>query len=167
MSLFAHPKEEDDTTVFVHRLDPEDVLGCSMERPFELDDERWLTAEHYYQAMKYPGRPRFEQILNAPDAQTARKIGRGWLKRPRKNWEDVRPVIMTRAIYTQCRTHNEFARALLDTEDNDIQEMSLYDYYWGRGRDQRGQNQYGKVLMDVRRKLRSEQASSGDQTTTA
>ena len=158
MSLFEHMRE-DESTVQVHRLDPEDPLGCSKERPFELDGERWLTAEHYYQAMKYPGRPRFEEILNAPDAQTARKIGRGWLKRPRSDWKTVRPVIMTRALYTQCRTYDDFAEALLDTDDNDIQELSLYDYYWGRGRDQRGLNQYGKVLMDVRSQLRRERQS--------
>ena len=37
-----------------------------------------------------------------------------------------------------------------------IVESSLYDHYWGCGRDQRGHNYYGKMLMDVRDKLRAE-----------
>lgn len=153
--MLEHPKEETDT-VPVYRQDPTDLLGSSIVRPFELDGHTWPTAEHYYQAMKYPDRPRFDEIRQAPDAATARKKGRGWLKRPRRDWSQVRVVIMTRAIYTQCRTHSEFSDALLATGEQSIQELSQYDYYWGRGRDQRGLNQYGKVLMDVRRKLKAE-----------
>ncbi|MGD8176249.1 NADAR family protein [Marinimicrobium sp. ARAG 43.8] len=103
--------------------------------------------------MKYPGRPRADAIRNAATAEQARKIGRGWLKRPRKDWEKIRTVAMTRAIYTQCQVHPDFAEALLATGEEDILEVSLYDYFWGLGRDLRGQNQYGKVLMAVRDKI--------------
>lgn len=155
MTLFA-PTENENEFVQVWRLDPEDPLGCAALRPFELEDQRWPTAEHYYQAMKYPGRPRFAEIRQAPDAATARKLGRGWLKRPRSDWKKIRTVVMTRALYIQCRTHADFAEALLGTGDQPIREMSQYDYFWGRGRDQRGHNHYGRVLMDIRRKLREE-----------
>jgi predicted NAD-dependent protein-ADP-ribosyltransferase YbiA (DUF1768 family) len=36
-------------------------------------------------------------------------------------------------------------------------ETTLYDYFWGLGRDQRGHNTYGAVLTDVREKLQEEQ----------
>ncbi|MFY0665764.1 MAG: NADAR family protein [Natronospirillum sp.] len=154
MALFA--PETDESAVRVNRLDSSEILGCCIPRPFTLDDHEWLTAEHYYQAMKYPDRSRFDAIRQAPDAEQARKLGRGWLKRPRSDWKSVRSIIMTRAIYTQARTHADFADALLATEDQGILETSQYDYFWGIGRDQRGQNQYGKVLQNVRAKLRSE-----------
>ncbi|MEX1057202.1 MAG: NADAR family protein [Natronospirillum sp.] len=153
--MLEHPPE-DTQTVAVHRQDPDDFLGSSIARPFTLDGQNWKTAEHYYQAMKYPDRPRFHNIVNAPNAVAARKLGKGWLKRTRADWKQVRLVMMTRAIYTQCRTHPNFAQALVGTGDQSIQELSQYDYYWGRGRDQRGLNHYGKVLMDVRRKLQAE-----------
>ena len=51
------------------------------------------------------------------------------------------------------------AEALLATGDNPIVENDQYDYYWGCGRDRRGDNTYGKVLMDVREKLRQEAGS--------
>ncbi|WP_111640361.1 NADAR family protein [Marinimicrobium alkaliphilum] len=156
MSLFA--VDDKSNAVTVSRLQPDDPLGCAAERPFLLDDHRWPTAEHYYQAMKYPGKARAEQIRSAATVVEARKIGRGWLKRPRADWPKVRTVVMTRAIYTQCRTWPEFAEALLATGDKEILEVSLYDRYWGIGRDQRGDNQYGKLLMKVRDKLREEQA---------
>ncbi len=61
--------------------------------------------------------------------------------------------MMTRGIYIKCRSHDDVARTLLGTGEKNIIENSQYDYYWGCGRDGRGENVYGKVLMDVRNKL--------------
>ena len=66
---------------------------------------------------------------------------------------------MTRGIYVRCRTHPELAEALLDTGDTKIVENSNFDYCWGCGRDRRGENRYGKVLMNVRARLREERAA--------
>jgi predicted NAD-dependent protein-ADP-ribosyltransferase YbiA (DUF1768 family) len=41
-------------------------------------------------------------------------------------------------------------------------ESSNYDYFWGCGRDRRGENMYGKVLMNVREKLREELQEGSD-----
>jgi hypothetical protein len=65
---------------------------------------------------------------------------------------------MTRAFYLKCRTHPEAAEALLATGERPILETSQYDYFWGCGRDLRGENAYGQVLMAVRQRLREEQA---------
>lgn len=140
--------------VQIFRLTETEALGCAMPRPFDLDGHRWPTAEHYYQAMKYPDRPRFNDILQAPTVALARKHGRGWLKRKRSDWPQVRTTVMTRALYTQAQIYPDFAEALLATGDRSIVEISQYDYFWGVGRDQRGDNHYGKILMKLRDKLR-------------
>jgi len=44
-------------------------------------------------------------------------------------------------------------QALLDTQEEQLVENSQYDYFWGCGRDRRGDNHYGKVLMGIRSKL--------------
>jgi hypothetical protein len=64
---------------------------------------------------------------------------------------------MTRAVYTKCKTHAEIAALLLSTGSNRLVENSQYDYFWGCGRDRRGTNSYGQVLMNVRDKLAAEQ----------
>ncbi len=74
----------------------------------------------------------------------------------RKDWSKVRRVIMTRGIYTKCRTHPDVAQRLLATGDAQLVETTQYDYFWGSGRDRRGSNAYGAVLMDVRKKLQEE-----------
>ena len=52
------------------------------------------------------------------------------------------------------------AEALLATGDTHLIENNNYDYFWGCGRDRRGENMYGKVLMNVREKLREEQSAA-------
>ena len=82
----------------VSRLDPDDPLDSTTERPFTRDEQHWLTAEHYDQGMKYPNWPRFTQVVNAPDTRTVRKMGRSWLKQVRPDWKSIRLIAMTRAI---------------------------------------------------------------------
>jgi len=60
---------------------------------------------------------------------------------------------MTRALYTKVQMYDEVKQALLDSTDELMIETSLYDYYWGVGRDQRGENQLGKIWMSIRKKI--------------
>jgi hypothetical protein len=106
--------------------------------------------------MKYDKLNHRETIRLAKTPKDAHKLGRNIFRRKRRDWKKLREVLMTRAVYTKCRAHSEVAKALLATGDKPIIETSQYDYYWGYGRDRRGENIYGKVLMNVRAKLQSE-----------
>ena len=63
---------------------------------------------------------------------------------------------MTRATYIKFKTHDELSEILLNTAPKKIIENNQYDYYWGCGRDRRGFNYYGKILMAVRDKISKE-----------
>ena len=145
----------------VSRGDVNDLLSSFSKHGFKLEDREWPSVEHYFQAMKFDDADYQEKIRLAEHPKKARKLGRTRRKKLRRDWSKVRTVIMTRGLYTKCKAHPEVAEALLNTGDIHIQENSLYDYFWGTGRDARGKNAYGQVLMNIRAKLREELASAG------
>lgn len=152
--VFETPSEN---ARYVSRLDVDELLGTVSNHPFQLEDRIWPTVEHYIQAMQFDEEPRQEKIRMAKTAMLARKFGKtGLFRRANADRANRRQVYMTRALYTKCRTYPVVREALLATGDEFIVENDQYDYYWGCGRDRRGDNNYGKVLMQVRQKLLDE-----------
>lgn len=149
--------EEFVDAIFLSRSDVYEPLGTFSEYGFDLEGQHWPSVEHYYQAMKFTDEAYREKIRQAAHPKTARKLGRKRKIKIRDDWKKIREVVMTRGVYIKCRTHEELAQALLDTEQRMLVENSQYDYFWGCGRDRRGVNAYGRVLMNVREKLRQEQ----------
>jgi ribA/ribD-fused uncharacterized protein len=153
--LFTADKSEKYT---LSHLDPTHPLASYSKHRFELDGTEWPSVEHYYQAMTFEDEAYREQIRTTPHPADATKLGKSKKHGCRKDWDKVKETYMTRGTYIKCRTHPEVAEALLATGDMKIIETSQYDYYWGCGRDTRGHNVYGKVLMNVRGQLKSETA---------
>lgn len=155
MSLFP---EEDVNALYFARSDSSESLGTYSDHGFDLEDQYWPSVEHYFQASKFEQNAEYrDRIRQAPTPEKARKLGRTrWKAKIRKDWKQVREVIMTRGLYIKCRTHPDIAQQLLDTGEQRLVENSQYDYFWGCGRDRRGENAYGKVLMKVRAKLQAE-----------
>jgi len=156
--MFETPSE--DSSLFLSRSDPNELLSSFSRHGFELEDQYWPSVEHYFQAMKFENPVYRELVREAPHPKKARRMGRSRLKKLRGDWKKIRRVVMTRAVYTKCRSHEEVARHLLQTGDLLLVESSQYDYFWGCGRDRRGENTYGQVLMDVRARLREEQETA-------
>lgn len=135
------------------RFDPEHFLASHSGPGFELDDRHWPTAEHYYQAFKFPEGDYRERIAAAASAIEAHKLGNVWWRRKRKDFKQVRKTLMTRALYSKAVQNPLVSQALLETGEQLILETSAYEHFWGIGRDQRGENKLGKIWMDIRKKL--------------
>ena len=143
-------------TFYLARSDVNEPLSSFSRHGFELEGEFWPSVEHYFQGMKFDNPADREKVRLTEHPAKARRLGRSRFRRVRKDWSQVRRVMMTRAVYMKCRTHPGVAERLLDTGSATLVENSQYDYFWGCGRDGRGHNTYGLVLMDVRSKLRDE-----------
>ncbi len=146
----------DPDAVLVSMEDPADPLSTFSRHGFRLDDAEWPSVAHYVAGMQFDDEATRERIRSADHPGTAQRVARRHRRRTRKDWNDVREVYMTRGVYTKCRAHADAAAALLATGVRKIIETSQYDYYWGCGRDTRGLNTYGKVLMNVRARLAEE-----------
>lgn len=145
------------------RFDEDSVFSTVSRHPFQLEDFVWPTAEHYYQAHKFEGLAYVQTILNATTGQAAHNGGNRPFKRKVKNWKEKRRLWMTRALYRKVQEYSEVKDALLATEKMLLLETSLYNHFWGIGRDQRGENTLGKIWMDIRRRLQQ----AGTDTKTA
>ena len=155
MSISLFPGN-DDHSVYFSRNDKAEVLGTFSPHPFMLEDKEWPTVEHYFHAMKFEDSLYQEKIRLASTPEKARKLGRTRFKKIRKDWSTVKAVFMTRAVYTKCRSYSVVSQALTNTGSKRLVENSQYDYFWGCGRDRRGENMYGQVLMNVRDKLEAD-----------
>ncbi len=147
----------DENHLYFSRSDVNEDFGTCSRHGFELEGREWPSVEHYYQAMKFESEAVQEKIRGAEHPRKARRLGGSRLRKRRKDWKKFKRVYMTRALYTKCKTYPPIARKLLDTGQRTLVENSQYDYFWGCGRDRRGNNYYGKILMNVREKLRSEE----------
>ena len=149
------PPEDGDETLFFSRYNPEELLGSYAPLSFLLEETVWPTVEHYLQAMQYESLSEQERVRNLSTPDEAHRESKGrWFKKKRKDWDNLRSVYLTRGFYTQCQTYPQVAERLLETGDKRLVENDQYDYYWGCGRDRRGTNMYGQVLMQVQAKLR-------------
>lgn len=141
---------------YLSRSDVNHPLSSYSKYPIELDGAEWLSVEHYYQGMKFADSELRDLIRCTDHPEKAKEQAKANKGMVRKDWPKIREVMMTRAVYIKCRTHEAVTKALLDTGDQRIVETSQYDYFWGCGRDGRGHNAFGKVLMAVRDKLLEE-----------
>ena len=149
-----------ENALFVSMADVHSPLATYSRHPIESDGLEWPSVEHYFNAMKFADNSFRERIRAAEHPSIARKMGKSWFRKKREDWKKVRDTLMTRAVWIKCKTYPEVARALLETGDRPIIETSNFDYYWGCGRDTRGLNKYGKVLMAVRHRLRNESTAA-------
>ncbi len=124
---------------------------------FELDGKYWRTVEHYFQAQKFEGTDHEETVRRARTPGDAKGLGRSKSISLRSDWESVKDHIMYQAVLRKFETHEDLRDRLMQTEDDELVESAPGDYYWGCGADGTGQNKLGKILMDVRSKLRGQQ----------
>ena len=148
--------DTDENAFYFSMFDEEQHWCRTTEKPFQLENIEWPSLEHYFQAMRFNDEEYRRSIASTGTPEAIKKLKKSWFKSKRKDWKQVRTTVMTRGLYMQCQMYPEMAQALLQTEDKRLVENSLYDYFWGCGRDRRGENQYGKVLMNIRAKLQQD-----------
>ncbi len=125
-----------------------------------LKDKKWRTSEHYFQAQKYAGMPREEEVRQAKTPSEAARLGRDRKVKLRPDWESVKDDVMREAVYAKFTQHDELRELLLSTGDDTLVEHTENDNYWGDGGDGSGKNMLGRILMETRERLRQEGEAS-------
>jgi ribA/ribD-fused uncharacterized protein len=122
----------------------------------DLDDARWPTVEHYYQAQKFADPQLRTAIRKAEKPVIAKSLADKSKAAIRPDWDAVKDEVMYRAVRRKFELHAELQALLLATGEEDIAESAPNDYYWGVGREGTGQNRLGKIIERIRAELRAE-----------
>lgn len=151
--------------------------------PITIDGVKYPTTEHYYQAQKYiyNGNTLADQeyaalIISQSTPNKAKilatqKPGKqnfAWVKPLKETiqqfagkvhlnpeWDSVKVDVMRKALFAKFSAQNpKLVKMLLATNDALLMEDAPNDSFWGIGKDGKGQNWLGKLLMERREELR-------------
>lgn len=132
--------------------------------PLQINGVRILTTEALYQACRFPHMPEVQrEIIGQHSPMTAKMKSKPHRKDSRPDWDDVRYKVMRWCLRVKlAQNYTEFGRLLLATRDRPIVEQSRKDDYWGAkladeaGDTLVGQNVLGRLLMEIREKLKDD-----------
>ncbi len=122
--------------------------------PIRLKDVVWSTTEHYFQAQKFAGTAHEEEVRLAESPMIAARMGRERARPLRADWESVKDDIMREAVLAKFEQHADLRDLLISTGDAELIEHTKNDAYWGDGGDGSGKNLLGRILMEVRQRLK-------------
>lgn len=115
----------------------------------------WPTVEHYYQAMKFPDEPAWqEEIRQATTPLRAKKMGLSPEHPVRGDWDAIKERVMKGALLAKFRQNPALLARLQETGERQLIEASPGDSYWGIGTRGKGLNRMGALLTEVRTELK-------------
>lgn len=120
-----------------------------------VNDILYPTVEHAYHAAKFDDEKIKEEIRNARSPLLAFELGKKYQAVRKENWNEVKVTILYELVKEKVLQHAEVRNALLATGDEEIIEDNPHDDFWGNGKDGKGQNNMGKILMKIRHELKS------------
>ncbi len=130
---------------------PYSFLLNSYPAPVKLDGEMYANVEAAYSAARTEDESVRKAIREARTPSVARRIGRA----VPKHWWHVSEDTMVELLRQKFAPGTELAERLLATGDAQLVNRNLWDAtdtFWGVYKD-RGENQLGVLLMQVRREL--------------
>jgi hypothetical protein len=119
---------------------------------------RFDTSEAAYHWMKFPdpSMPEIrDAILLAPSAHEAFKIAERFKDVRREDWDEVKVPFMKKILRAKADQHEYVLRKLMATGNRELIEDSWRDDFWGWGPNKDGQNQLGKLWMEIRAEIRN------------
>lgn len=132
-------------------------LSNFYECPIYYNKLVFCNAEAAFQAQKVIDEKEQYKFINL-NASQARKLGKTIVLR--KDWEEVKDKIMYEIVKRKFTVNKELQQKLIDTKDEELVEGNWWhDTYWGiDSKTGIGKNKLGKILMKVRKEVKSSNA---------
>jgi ribA/ribD-fused uncharacterized protein len=144
-----------------------ELSNMSAGFPLIVNQIRILTSEALYQACRFPHMPEVQRkIIAQKSPMTAKMVGKPFRTKSRADWDAVRVRIMRWCLRVKLAQHwDSFGQILLATKDRPIVEQSRRDAYWGATINEGlhnvlvGENVLGRLLMELREQLKSDEGA--------
>ena len=128
-------------------------LSNSYYSSIAVDGEAYPTVEHAYQAAKCTTPVERARVRNCNTPGDAKRLGKRVVLR--SDWDDIKIRIMHELLRLKFKRGTDLAARLLATGDVELIEGNDWgDTFWGVCRGH-GSNHLGKLLMAVRKELRT------------
>lgn len=156
--------EKQDTTIrFYSNSETYKEFSNFFPAKFTIDGKTYPTVEHYFQAMKFPNNPAFQdQVIGQKTPAGAKKMGATKIIPLRPDWDAVREEVMAKALRAKFTQNEALKKLLVETGDKKLEEASPTDSFWGTGKNGNGQNRLGELLMELRAELAAESGPEGE-----
>lgn len=144
-------KDYKEVRVAMNRQDP--PYGCltnGAHYPFTLNGKTWTTVDHYFHAQKFAGTPLEETIRRCKTAKQAGRAGRAKGAPVRQDWDKIRHNVMYEGLMAKFKQNAGPRRVLRSTGTATIVGLMGKEDFWGAGKDGKGKNKWGELLMNVR-----------------
>jgi len=144
-------------------------LDNQAEYPIQINSKQYPTIEHYFQSMKaaeFGDQEIQDKIAKTPSGKAVKALGKKVKNFIKEQWDSRRLEIMARGVKAKFVQHPELQKQLLETGEKQIGEADARNTFWGIGTSAatelskdpskwKGQNQLGKILMNLRSEFNS------------
>jgi N-glycosidase YbiA len=117
--------------------------------PFTINNETYQTNEHWYQSNKALYEQDRKIIISMSTPLLAMKVGRNIEQRA--DWNSIKVEVMRIGLREKFTQNKDLGLKLIETKDAILHESSPSDRFWGI----KGKDILGKLLMELREKIRS------------
>lgn len=123
----------------------------------DQDGNSWKSVEHYYQAWKSLDPNVRALIAAAPDCRTAKHLGNDLsVLTLTEDWPERKLRVMLDAVRMKFGQNAHLKELLLATDGFELVEYAPWgDVFWGVDKNYVGENNLGKILMQVRDELKA------------
>jgi ribA/ribD-fused uncharacterized protein len=123
------------------------------DKPLICEGIRYITPEHYYQALKTLDLAERLRVAQAPTAGAAKKLGKRVKLRP--DWEGIKVSVMQSALEYKFRLGTSWHLRLMNTPGEIVEWNTWHDNFWGdctcyNCKSKPGLNYLGRLLMILR-----------------
>lgn len=128
------------------------ILSNMAAYAVEWRGQVWPTVEHAYQVAKFTDTTIISQITKARSPYEAKMLATKHAQKIRPDWHKENLQIMKELLQAKVAQHEHVRRKLLESGGAELVE-DTDDPFWGRGVDGSGDNQLGKLWMQIRDEL--------------